>query len=84
MPIRKVVADREWQALRRSLVGTWKRKPRANVAALRRYLDGRWDDPFALRRVLNYLTGSAFRIGIIAHPDVDKLRDEVRTIWRKG
>ncbi len=81
MDIRRVVDDPTWQTLRASLVGTWKRSPAANVARLREYLAGRWQDPFAVRRVLNYLTGSGFRIGIISHPDIGTLLSEVRRVW---
>lgn len=80
MDIRDVVRDAEWQALRGSFVGTWKRTPNENVLKLRAYL-GDMKDPMKLRRVLNYLTGSAFRIGIIDGPSISKLRDEVRAIW---
>lgn len=81
MDIKQIVADPEWQAIRGSFVGTWKKTPSENVKVLRAYLYAttpveylRW------RRVYNYLTGSAFRIGVISHPDIDVLLGEVRAL----
>jgi hypothetical protein len=75
--IRDVVADPEWQALRASFLGTWKRTPAENVRVLRAYV-GPMTDSARVRRVLNYLTGSGFRHGAIRHPDIDALLYEVR------
>lgn len=75
--IQHVVNDPEWQALRTSLLGTWKGYPERNVAKLRAYLND-FSDPLRLRRVLNYLTGTGFRLGKIFHPDIDALREEIR------
>jgi len=82
MDIRKVVDNPEWQELRAALVGTWKEFPSRNAHRLRSYI-GDMSDPLKVRRVLNYLTGSGFRIGIISHPDITKLRDEVRAKWKE-
>lgn len=77
--IRDIVNDPEWQALRGSLVGTWKNTPAENVARLRAYLYATSPVEYLrFRRVYNYLTGSAFRIGVISHPDIDILLAEVR------
>lgn len=81
LDITLVVADPEWQALRASLVGTWKATPAGNVARLADYL-GDGTDPLKVRRLLNYLTGSVFRSGTIRHPDVDKLLARVRGLPR--
>lgn len=70
--------DPQWQALRSSLVGTWKKTPVENVARLRAYLAEDPACPLRLRRLHNYLTGSGFRLGIISHPAVDQLLAEVR------
>ena len=75
--IRTVVDDPEWQNLRASLVGTWKRSPQLNCTRLRKYL-GDMKDGLRLRRVHNYLTGSGFRTRQISHPDIDQLLKEVR------
>lgn len=79
MNIKEIVNDPVWQALRESLLGTWRKNAAANVVKLRIYL-GAEDKDFQLRRrrVHNYLTGSAFRIGLIEHPDIDQLLSEVR------
>lgn len=79
MDIREVVKDPEWQSLRKSFVGTWKRSPVKNVAELVSYL-GEFKCPYKLRRVHNYLTGSGFRIGIISSPAIDELREKVKSI----
>lgn len=81
LDIRLVVADPQWQALRASLVGTWRRTPAGNVALLAAYL-GDGSDSLKVRRVLNYLTGSAFRTGAVSHPDVDALLARVRRLPR--
>lgn len=81
MDIKQIVADPEWQAIRGAFVGTWKKTPVANVEVLRAYLYA--TDPVEYlrwRRVYNYLTGSAFRIGVIAHPSIDQLLAEVRAL----
>jgi len=81
MDIKKVVDDPDWQKLREGFVGTWKAAPVHNTALLRGYV-GDMSDPLKVRRVLNYLTGSGFRIGVISHPDITKLRDEIRAKWK--
>lgn len=81
-PIKEIVDDPEWQALREGLVGTWKTNSDKNVKTLRNYL-GKMLDPLRVRRVHNYLTGSAFRIGIISSDKVTKLLNEVRHEWEK-
>ena len=77
MNIKDVVNDPEWQALRGSMVGTWMKGAKANVARLRIYLDD-FGDPLRVRRVHNYLTGTAFRTRRIAHPSIDKLLVKLR------
>lgn len=80
--MREVVSLPEWQALRESLVGTWRETPAANVRKLRAF-GGDLSDPRRVRILLNYLTGSGFRIGIIQHPAITKYRDEVRAARRR-
>ena len=77
--IQDLVKDEEWQNLRSSLVGTWKNNPERNCKLLRDYLGNIHTCEYKkLRIVLNYLTGSGFRIGIIKHPCIDSLLNEVR------
>lgn len=78
MTIQEIVADPEWQALRKSLVGTWKSQPTVNVRKLERYL-GDKQDWYKLRRVQNYLTGSVFRTRTVQHRGVTILLISVRT-----
>ena len=80
--IKVVVDDKEWQSLRESFLGSWKSEPIENVIKLREYIQD-MSCPFRVRRVLNYLTGTAFRIGIISHPEVTKLLNEVRIIYNQ-
>jgi hypothetical protein len=81
--IREVVDDPYWQALRLSLLGTWKTTPMQNVARLRRYLNDEQWGADVVARVLNYLTGTAFRIGAIDAPSITLLRDDVRRMHEK-
>jgi len=82
--IKIVVAEEEWQDLRSGFVGTWKypEMMRSNILKMRKYL-GKMKNPLKIRRALNYLTSSAFRIGIISSDEIIQLRDEVRIVWAK-
>lgn len=82
LDIKIVVADPEWQKIRSSFVGTWKTDAKKNISILKKYV-GDMTDPFKIRRVLNYLTGSAFRMGIINSPEIEKLRNQIRLSWGK-
>jgi len=71
-------ADKEWQKLRDSLRGTWKEHAEENVRKLRSYLgsvQSASNEKIAI--IMNYLTESGFRIGIISHPEITKLRKEL-------
>jgi hypothetical protein len=82
--IKDLVKDPEWQKLRMLLIGKWKVKPEWCCQQLRKYLG-----PISststdkLRIILNYTTGTAFRIGIINPPCVLKLRGEVSAELKK-
>ena len=79
-PIKEIVKNREWQNLRKSFLGTWKKSPKSNIAELRKYLGKKpWTNYDKLRRVYNYLTGTGFRTKTINHPSIDKLREEVKS-----
>jgi hypothetical protein len=75
--IREIVAREDWQTLRKSLLGTWKRDPEGNVKKLREWLLNDYEEE---KRVIvyNYLTGSGFRMKVISHPEIDRLREEVK------
>ena len=77
IPIQEIVADTEWQALRKVMVGHWKSDPDTNIELLRLY-KGLRDTEFAKVRIYNYLTGTAFRMGIIKSPEIDELKKEVK------
>lgn len=77
-PIRDLVKDKEWQKLRSSLVGTWKTNPERNCQLLRNYLGDIHNCSYEkLRIVMNYLTGSGFRMGVIKHPCISQLRKDI-------
>ena len=79
MNIIDIVKLPEWQKLRKSLVGTWKKTPEENVKKFRKFIGPKpWTNKRKLRIMLNYLTGSAFRIGIISSPSITKLLNDVK------
>lgn len=79
MNIKDIVKLDEWQILRESLVGTWKKIPEVNLQRLKDFggdlniLSNR-----RLRILQNYLTGSAFRIGKIESDDITSFTNEIR------
>jgi len=77
MDIREIVNLPEWQELRKSLVGSWKHTPKENVQKLRAFGED-LSDPRKVRLLLNYLTGSGFRLKVISHPEIDAFREEVK------
>ena len=76
--IKDVVNREDWQTLRRTFIGTWKKTPTDNVLKLRTFL-GVITSPTdeKLRIVHNYLTDSGFRIGMISHSQITELLNEV-------
>ena len=79
MDIKKVVDDPEWQAIRKSLIGNWIHNHRQNVATLREYFEFNKDNPLAIRRLVNVLTGSVHRTGKTAgQKETDELRRDIR------
>lgn len=80
MRIKDVVRDADWQELRKSFLGTWAKTPVDNVTKLREYLQD-YSDPLKVRRVLNYITGTGFRLGKITHPEITKLHNEIKKVW---
>ena len=85
--VKEIVKDKEWQKLRKSLLGQWKEKPDWCVQQLRKYL-GSIDSTSGdkLRIVLNYLTGTGFRVGTISsreNPSISKLRAEISAELKK-
>ena len=81
--IQEVVDDPEWQKLRVWLKGKWAAQGPECVRRLREYFEKDKQDPWRVRRVLNYVTCSGFRTGAIKESSVDSLREEVRSVWSK-
>jgi hypothetical protein len=83
-PMKELVNNPEWQAVRKSLLGQWKEKPIWCCSRLRSYLgsvQSASDDK--LRIVMNYLTGSGFRSGTIKHPCISTLRAQISAERKK-
>ena len=59
------------------MLGTWKMKAPKNCQELKEYL-GDFSDSLKVRRVHNYLTGTAFRIGLIKAKEITELLIEIR------
>jgi hypothetical protein len=81
--IKVVVDDPEWQELRLWLKGKWATYGPECAKRLRNYFEKDKNDPWRVRRVLNYVTCSGFRTGAIKEPSIDSLREEVRAVWAK-
>jgi len=77
--IRDIVNLPEWQVLRASFVGNWKKNSDKCLKELKEFggdlkiLSNR-----RLRIIQNYVTGSGFRIGIISSPDIISYTQEVK------
>ena len=83
-PMKSLVNNPEWQAIRKSLLGQWSKKPTWCCAKLRSYLgsiQGASEDK--LRIVMNYLTGTGFRTGTIKHPCISALRAQISAERKK-
>lgn len=86
-PISELVKNKEWQKVRESLLGQWKTKSEWCIKQLRDYLgpiDEASEDK--LKIVMNYLTGTGFRIGTISsrdNPGIPALRGEISAEMKK-
>jgi hypothetical protein len=83
-PMKELVNNAEWQAVRKSLLGQWKERPVWCCGRLRGYLGpiGSASED-RLRTVMNYLTGSGFRSGRIKHPCISALRAQISAERKK-
>jgi len=82
--ISDLVKDPSWQKIRSSLVGQWKEKPEWACSQLKHYLGSLSSTPNdKIRIVMNYLTGTAFRIGRINHSCVRALRTQLSSEIKK-
>ena len=83
-PISELVKDPDWQKIRKSMLGRWTKDPNWCCAQLHKYLGSVTStNEDKLRIVMNYLTGTAFRIGKIKPPCVIKLRAEISAEMKK-
>jgi hypothetical protein len=79
MNIQDIVQIPEWQELRSYFVGKWKSQPEKNLQMLKDFAgDLKKLSNRRLRIIQNYVTGSAFRIGIIANEDIKEFTEAVR------
>jgi hypothetical protein len=77
-PKNKLVRSPEWQAVRKSLLGQWKKRPEWCCSQLRKYLGSiSTTSCDKIRVVQNYLTGTGFRTGRIKHACITKLRTQL-------
>ena len=81
--IQEVVDDPEWQTLRLWLKGKWAKQGKECVDRMRDYFKVDKENPWRVRRLLNYLTCSGFRTGAIKEESASELREEVRSAWHK-
>jgi len=76
--IKQLVQRKDWQELRKLMLGSWNNHPERSIQRLRKWLG---DSPSEDKRriVMNYLTGTGFRTGTIkSHPSIQKLRNELK------
>ena len=76
--ISEIVKDSSWQKVRESLLGKWKENPSWCCNQLRSYLgniNNASNDK--IRILMNYLTGSAFRMGKIKSPCITLMRTKL-------
>jgi hypothetical protein len=73
-----LVRSQEWQAVRKSLLGQWKKRPEWCCSQLKKYLGSiSSTSNDKIKVVMNYLTGTGFRTGTIKHPCISKLRTQL-------
>ena len=83
-PVREIVKSPEWQKVRESLLGQWKKRPGWCCLQLRKYLGNiKTTSDDKLRILGNYLTSSGFRTGRIKHKCIQPLRDIIFTEMRR-
>jgi len=76
--MKDLVNRKDWQDLRKSLVGTWSNNPEESCRKLRSWLGTpSTASEEKLRIMMNYLTGTGFRTGRIKHKCIASLRKEV-------
>jgi hypothetical protein len=77
-PRNKLVRSPQWQVVRKSLLGQWKKRPEWCCSQLRKYLGSVSNTSNdKIRVVMNYLTGTGFRTGRIKHSCISALRAQM-------
>ncbi len=77
-PKNKLVSSPQWQAVRKSLLGQWKKRPTWCCSQLRKYLGSLSSTSNdKIKVTMNYLTGSGFRTGKIKHVCISALRTQM-------
>lgn len=74
----ELVKDPEWQKIRESLLGQWKKRPAWCCKQLENYaqpLKSATNKQLVI--LMNYLTGTGFRMGKISHPCITDLRKRI-------
>jgi len=72
------VKGKEWQKVRESLLGQWKKRPTWCCAQLVKYMGSVRKAPInKLHIVMNYLTGTGFRTGKIKHKCISNIRKSI-------
>jgi len=83
-PISEIVKNKKWQQLRNSLLNNWKTNPEYCCSELEKFLGNLEEaDINKLRILKNYLYSSGFRIGMIKHKCIDRLRSIILTELKK-
>ena len=78
MKVPHEIKGEEWQNVRRGLVGNWNLKPEWCCEQLKEYLGNISNTTNnKLKIVMNYLTGSGFRMGKIKNPCINTLRGQI-------
>lgn len=82
-PMKELVKREDWKKVRESLVGKWKSEPEKCCKKLSDWLGPitKTEDD-KLRIMMNYLTGSGFRMGKIKHKCISTLRASVSVEMR--
>lgn len=82
--MRYLTQNPKWQAVRKSLVGTWGTKPEWACDELKKFIGQiSKSSENKLKIVANYLTGRAFATGRIKHQCISSLRTQISMEMRK-
>ena len=82
--IKDIVKNKEWQSIRKSLLGQWSERPEWCCLQLRKFLGAITDTSNdKLRIIMNYLTGTGFRTGTIKNKCITKLRMQISMEMKK-